>query len=414
MQGLMFSVLMTLLGGEEPLEMSVGQLPDGRIVIVALTEGPPNQLHSLVQIQPGDDLSAGNFTHTQFDAGNIFSISPQLVSASGYLYMAAVCELRACMYRLAEGNPTSWQKNADVAGAALGSTEVHSVTLNPFGALLALTLHTPDSLYFMRGDPSLALAALSFTVLNSITGVASPFIGGTKVSTAIDPATQNRCMIYRQLVSAAVIGNLVARCFSGSGPATALATLATLSTAAGFVNSIESRALFHAGTFYFMYFLASGTAQLAALTDPLTAATLVTVQLGLINLATGFPSMSLVLGPAGEYLYAFWPAQAVAISLATLSVQPLAGFPIAQAGPIAALLLLTATLTIAIFGAGSVVGTVMTEGGALQAVPVPATSVTALLVLAVAVCLLAAARQRGIVTISNRRGSHSSRSSRSR
>jgi len=396
-QGIIFSILMTLLGGE-PLEMSVGQLPDGRIVVVALNQGPPNQLHSLVQINPGSDLSAGNFTHSQFDAGNIFSISPQLVSASGFLYMAAVCDLSACVYRLNQTNPTGWEKNADVAGTALGGSEVHSVTLNPFGALLALTLHTPNSVHFMQGDPAPPIAALSFTILNTITGVASPFNGGTKVSTAIDPATNNRCMIYRQLVSAAVLGNLVARCFSGSTSASTLTTLVALSSAAGFVNSIESRALFYGGAFYFMYFLASGSAELAVLTDPLAVATLSIVQLGLVNLATGFPSMSLVLGPAGENLYAFWPANAVTVALATLSVQQISGFPINQVGPIAALLLLTASLTIAIFGAGSVVGTIMTEGAAMHAVPVPVMSGITIMILAVLVLAVAWRRIRAPAT----------------
>jgi len=382
-QGVIFSILMTLFGGE-PLEVSVGQLPDGRIVVVALAEGPPNQLHSFVQIQPGEDLSAANFVHIQFDAGNIFSISPQLVSASGFLYMAAVCDLAACMYRLSETNPVAWEKNADVAGGAIGGAEVHGVTLNAFGALLALTLHTPNSLYFLQGDPALAMAALSFAVVNSITGVASPFVGGTRVSTAIDSATGDRCMIYRQLVSAAVIGNLVARCFSGSSAGSTLTTLVALSTAVGFVNSIESRALFHAGAFYFMYFLASGSAQLAVLTDPLTAATLAIVQLGLVNLATGFPSMSLVPGPAGEFLYAFWPGNAVAITLATLAVQQLSGFPISQIGPIAALVLLTATLGIAIFGAGSVVGTV----------PVPFMTGSAMVFLALLILVFVARHHR--------------------
>jgi len=392
-QGIIFSMLMTLFGGE-PLEMSVGQLPGGRIVVVALTEGPPNELHSFVQIQPGEDLSAGNFVHIQFDAGNIFSISPQLVSASGFLYMAAVCDLAACMYRLSETNPVAWEKNADVAGGAIGGADVHAVTLNRFGALLALTLHTSNSLYFLQGDPALAMAALSFAILNTVTGVASPFDGGTKVSTAIDPATNDRCMIYRQLVSAAVIGNLVARCFSGSSAATTVTTLVALSTAVGFVNSIESRALFHAGAFYFMYFLASGSAELAVLTDPLTAATLSIVQLGLVNLATGFPSMSLVPGPAGEFLYAFWPGNAVAITLATLAVQQLSGFPISQIGPIAALVLLTATLGIAIFGAGSMVGTVMTAGSAAQAVPIPVLSATAVVILVLLILAMAAWRYR--------------------
>ena len=117
----------------------------------------------------------------------------------------------------------------------------------------------------MQGDPALALAALSFTVLNTIMNVARPFDGATKASTAIDPLTKDYCTVYRELVTAVVLGNLVAHCFSGSG------------------------------AFYFMYFLATG-------------------------------------------------------------------FPIDQVGPIAALAILTTTLTIAIFGAGSVVGTVMTEG----------------------------------------------------
>jgi len=380
-QGIIFSILITLFGGE-PLEISTGKLPDGRVVIVALTEGPPNQLHALVQIQPGNNLSAANFTHTQIDAGNIFSISPQLVSASGYLYMAAVCDLAACMYRLDETSPGAWQKNADVASAALSGTQVHGVTLNRLGALLALTLHTPNSLYFMQGDPALALAALSFTVLNTITNVASPFDGGTKASTAIDPLTNDYCTVYRELVSAVVLGNLVAHCFSGSSATSTVTTLQLLSSAAGFVNSIESRALFHAGAFYFMYFLASGSAQLAVLSDPLTVATLSIVQLGLVNLATGFPSMSLVLGPGPDSLYAFWPGNAVAITLATLAVQQLSGFPIDQVGPIAALALLTTTLTIAIFGAGSVVGTVMTEGTTMpQAISVPFMSSPALALL---------------------------------
>ncbi|MEM1080340.1 MAG: hypothetical protein AAGH65_02035 [Pseudomonadota bacterium] len=360
-QGIIFSILMTLFGGD-PLEISTGQLPDGRIVVVALTEGPPNQLVSLVQIEAGTNLSAANFAVTQFDAGNIFSISPELISASGFLYMAAVCDLAACMYRLDETNPSSWTKNADVAGTALGGAQVHGVTLNAFGALLALSLHTPNALYFMQADPTVAFAALAFTIVNTINNVASPFDGGTKVSTAIDPNTNDRCLIYRELVTLAVIGNLVAHCFAGTSALAAVTTLETLNNATGFVNSIESRALFQAGAFYFMYFLATGSTQLAVLTDPFNVASLAFIQLGLINLATGFPSMSLVLGPAGESLYAFWPGSAVAITLATLSLQQLAGFPINDVGPMAALAVFTTVLTIAIFGAGSVVGTIMTEG----------------------------------------------------
>ena len=157
----------------------------------------------------------------------------------------------------------------------------------------------------MQGDQALALAALSFTVLNTIMNVARPFDGATKASTAIDPVTKDYCTVYRELVSAVVLGNLVAHCFSGSSATSTVTTLQTLSNAAGFVNSIESRALFHAGAFYFMYFLATG-------------------------------------------------------------------FPIDQVGPIAALAILTTTLTIAIFGAGSVVGTVMTEGTTVpQVISVP-------------------------------------------
>lgn len=373
MEAFAFTLLFTLFG-KDPLELSTGYLPDGRIVVVALTAGPANttELHSFIQKQPGGNLDASNFTHSQIGSGSIFSISPNLVQASGYLYMAAVCNFAACMYRLPVGSQT-WQHNGNVAAGALGSVPVHAVSLALLGATLAMTVHTPNSLYFMQGNPALAMAALSFTILNSITNVASPFDGGTKASAAVDSATNDRCLIYRQLISATVIGNLVAHCFAGSGSTANIITLAALTSAIGFVNSIETRALHHAGKFYFMYFLAAGTAQLATITDPLTAAAATITQLGVINLALGFPSMALVLGPNADSLYAFWPGNAVALTLATLAVQRLSGFPLQKVGPIAAVLLASLALTtVAIFGTGSVAGTIMAPASAAGATaPVP-------------------------------------------
>jgi len=75
-------------------------------------------------------------------------------------------------------------------------------------------------------------------------------------------------------------------------------------------------------------------------------------------------------------------------------VQQLSGFPISQIGPIAALVLLTATLGIAIFGAGSIVGTVMTAGSAAQAVPIPVLSATAVVMLVLLILAMAAWRYR--------------------
>jgi hypothetical protein len=391
MEAFVFTVLFTLLG-KDPLELSTGYLPDGRIVVVALTAGPNNttELHSLIQKQAGENLDASNFTHSQIGAGSIFSISPNLVQAAGYLYMAAVCDFAACIYRLPV-NASSWESNSNVAGSALGATPVHSVSLALLGATLAMTLHTPNTLYFMQANPALAIAALNFAVLNTIANVASPFDGGNKASAAINPASGERCLIYRQLVSAVVIGNLVAHCFAGSGSTANIITLAALTSAVGFVNSIETRALYNAGKFYFMYFLAAGTVQLATITDPLTATVAAITQLGLINLALGFPSMALVLGPGAETLYAYWPGNAVAIALATLAVQRLGGFPLQKVGPIAAVLLLTAVVTtVAIFGTGSVAGTIMAPvAEAVPAAPVPFLGLTGLGLLALLMLSLA-------------------------
>lgn len=391
MEAFAFTILFTLFG-KDPLELSTGYLPDGRIVVVALTAGPANttELHSLIQKVPGENLDASNFAHTQIGAGSIFSISPRLVQAAGFLYMAAVCDFAACIYRLPV-NASTWESNSNVAGSALGATPVHAVSLALLGASLAMTVHTANTLYFMRGNPALAMAALSFTILNTITNVASPFDGGTKASAAIDPASENRCLIYRQLVSATIIGNLVAQCFAGSGSAANLITLAALTSPIDFVKSIETRALYNAGKFYFMYFLAAGTVQLATITDPLTATVATITQLGLINLALGFPSMALVMGPGAESLYAYWPGNAVAIALATLAVQRLGGFPLQKVGPIAAVLLLTAVVTtVAIFGTGSVAGTIMAPGAeAMSAAPVPFLGLTGLGVLALLMLSLA-------------------------
>lgn len=397
MEALAFTALMAIFAND-PLELSVGQLPDGRIVVVALVAGPPNttELHSFVQVTPGPDLQPSNFVHTQFDSGQIFSISPELVLASGFLYMAAVCNADvACLYRLDTGT-LNWENSAAVALAALGTTPIQAVTLALLGGQLAMVAQTVNTLYFMTANPALAMNLISFAILNTIANVAGPFEGGTKASVAIDPGSGDRCIMYRQLISAVLIGNLVAQCFSGSSAATNLITLAVLSTAAGFVNSIESRAVFAAGAFYFMYFLASGAVQLAAIADPLTAVTATIVQLGLINLAAGFPSMALVLGPLGETLYAYWPGNAVAITLLTLAVAQINGFPLTQTGPIAALLLTTILLNVAIFGTGSVAGTVMGPGlGAPGALGIPTLEFWALALLAALLLLLAWRRFHG-------------------
>ncbi len=395
MQELAFAFLFTLFGGEEPLELGMGQLPDGRAVVVALTADPQGGtiLHSFIQTEPGN-FTASGFQHQVLDSGQIFSISPQLVSVAGYLYLAAVCNLNACMYRLPIAT-LLWQ------GAHLltnsGAIRSASIALIA-GTTLALTMQTGlDELVFWQANANVAtLALLAFTTLYAtINNVASPFDGGQIAKSAFDPATGDSCHIYRQR-NTTLLGNLVATCFVLGVSNTVI--LQTLSTAPGFVNSIETRALFYAGAFYFMYYLANSNVRLAKLQNPFSAAQIVT--LGTVALAAGFPGMALAIGnlAGNPYLFAFWPGNAVQIALGTLAVTVLQNFPLTAVGPIAALALLTlATLSLFIVGPGSIVGTVLTDAP-LSPVGVPLLggpwSIALVVLLAVAALMVMRRRRR--------------------
>lgn len=99
---------------------------------------------------------------------------------------------------------------------------------------------------------------------------------------------------------------------------------------------------------------------------------------------------------AGDpFLFAYWPGHAVQITLATLVVQALNGFPLNKTGPIAALLLVSLAFTVAIFGTGSVAGTLMTEQAA--AVPLLGGPWTLALGLLLALSVVAWRKKRPLV-----------------
>lgn len=398
MQELAFAFLLTLLGGEEPLELGMGQLPDGRAVVVALTAGPENTtvLHSFIQTEPGN-FTASGFQHVVLDSGSIFGISPQLVSVAGYLYMAAVCNFNACMYRLPIAS-LIWQ------GAHLltNTNNIHSASIALISftlGTLALTMQTSaNELVFYQMYANVAiLTALSLLPLYAaISNVASPFNGGQIAKSAFDPETGNSCHIYRER-SVDLLGNLVATCFIASVVSTVI--LQTMTNSPGFVPHIETRALFYAGAFYFMYFLAGGDVRLAKLQNPSLAVQIIT--LGTVALAAGFPGMALAVGYLADnpYLFAFWPGNAVQITLATLAVTVLQNFPITNVGPIAALFLLAlTTFSLFIVGSGSIVGTVLTDAPvAPVAVPLlggPWTIVLVVMLAMIAVMIVRRRRRR--------------------
>lgn len=249
-KALVFSFLFTLFG-EDPLEIGVGQLPDGRVVIMALTANPGGgtQLHSFIQQQAGN-FQASNFQHNHIDTGQIFGISPELIAVSGYLYMAAVCNSNACMYRL-PFNTLAWQGAQNLTTS--NNITAASIALIS-GTILALTMQNQlNELLFLSGDANVAaLNLLVFaTLYATIANVASPFIGGHIARTVFDDTGNESCSIYRQM-NGALIGNLVATCFV-AGVLINTILFQALSNAQGFVNSIETRALFAAGAFYFMY-----------------------------------------------------------------------------------------------------------------------------------------------------------------
>lgn len=393
MEALIFSFLFTFFA-DDPLELGMGQLPDGRAVVVALTANPGGgtQLHSFIQTTAGD-FSATAFQHQVVDTGQIFSISPQLIAVAGYLYMAAVCNYNACMYRLPVATQT-WEG----AQVLTTSNNIASASIALLGGtILALTMQNQlNELIFRQANANVALlSALLFTTLYpTLTNVANPFIGGHIAKSAFDTGSNESCHIYRQM-SGVLVGNLVATCFVGAVATTVL--LEALTNAQGFVNSIETRALFYAGAFYFMYFLANGNVRLAKLSNPFLTAQIVT--LGAVALASGFPGMALALGVLGgnPYLFAYWPGHAVQIALATLVVTALQQFPLAKVGPMAALALLAASLTVFIAGTGSIAGTVMTQA-TVQPIPLFGGPWTIALAVLLAVAAIALWRRRQIVS----------------
>ena len=359
---IIFSLLLTVFQGDidrELFETSGVVTPQGRIVLAFLTAGAisGNQLYAAVQNQAGDNIKSSNFQIQSLYSGQIFAISPKMVHVGNYVYLSAVCDgFTACIFRF-NLNTNTWEAPVLLPTAA---GLVVSTALVLFGNNLGLTMLTSDNrLLFLQANPLVAtLALLNFVAVHSILNVGSTFQGATIARTAVDPATLRTCHIYRQLVTAVLLGNIVATCFLNNIATTTV--LETLSTAVGSANYIEADSLFYNGVFYFMYFLASGAVKLAAFGDPALGAQI--LQLGVVSLLSGFPSMAMVVAAGSNpRLFAYWPGAAVVITLATLQFQQLNGFPINKVGPILALLLLSATLSIGIWGSGSVVSTIMTE-----------------------------------------------------
>ncbi len=359
---IVFSLLLTVFQGDidrELYETAGVVTPQGRIVLAFLTAGAisGNQLYGAVQNQAGDNIKSNNFQVQSLYSGQIFAISPKMIHVGNYVYLSAVCDgFTACIFRF-NLNTNTWEGPVLLPTAA---GVVVSTALVLFGNNLGLTMITNDNrLLFEQANPLVAtLALINFVAVHSILNVGSTFQGATIARSAVDPGTLRVCHIYRQLITAVLLGNIVSTCFLNNVATTVI--LETLSSAVGSANYIEADSLFFNGAFYFMYFLASGAVKLATFTDPALGAQI--LQLGVVSLLTGFPSMAMVIAAGSNpRLFAYWPGAAVAITLATLQIRHLNGFPINKVGPILALLLVSSVLTIGIWGSGSVVSTLMTE-----------------------------------------------------
>jgi|GEM_PF-2287880 len=396
---IIFSILLTIFQGDidrELFETSGVVTPQGLVALAFITASPlpgQNTLFGAIQIQAGENLASNNFQTQELYTGEIFAISPNMIVTDDYIYLSAVCSsFNACIFRY-NRNSNMWEGPVLVPTAA---GLIVSTALSLYGGNLGLTMiTTANQLLFLQANPAVAvLTLLTFAAIHpAILNVANTFDGGTIARTAVDPSNLRACHIYRQVATSILLGNVVATCFLNGISTTAI--LAVLSNSLGFVNYIESRALFHNGIFYFMYMLANGAVQLSSFANPALA--LQTITLGFVNLALGFPGLSMVIAGNNPALYAFWPGAAAVIALATFTHLPLNAFPINQVGPILALVLITAfTLSVGIWGSGSVVVTTMTEAviSAPPSVPVPFLDSWALALLAALLLIIGLALRR--------------------
>ncbi len=373
-----FTLLMTL-SGDNVLEVSGGVQANGSLVVVALFENQPNNL----TLAAFEQQPSGSFQRTNIAQGPIFSLSKKLLLIDGYLYFSAVRNLNLWLFRLVA--PGVWEAGAKTASGDIHSSDLHQGVA---GAILASANTAVGTALILSAVANPNFAVIAFTILKTIANASTPFLGGNRMTGAVDPSTGRSCHLIRQLTGAVVAACLIANALT-------LFPLDTALAPSGFDGFVESSAVFSNGIFYFAYYLA-GLARLATL-DPLTNAVTALTMGALAIGPNQVPGLALaVIGTGlGTSLFAFWPGAAVRILLPLLTVLPIANFPLKAIGPIG-VIVTTQLLALAwIFGSGSLVATQMIDAAPAMTAPLLDSGLMLAVVLGLGVL--------GIFTVSRRR-----------